>query len=64
MDSKQDPRQQGNTDEQRSMASPLSGKQLWQEPKLTFVEPKLTPHGKLEEVTAAFIRDGITPFTP
>ncbi len=35
---------------------PASGKQRWQEPKLTFVEPKLTVHGKLQEVTAAFFR--------
>jgi hypothetical protein len=28
-------------------------KKPWQEPKLTFVEPKLTKHGKLEELTQA-----------
>jgi hypothetical protein len=27
--------------------------QPWEEPKLTFLEPKLTKHGKLEEVTGA-----------
>jgi hypothetical protein len=37
-----------------------SGKQPWQEPKLTFVEPKLTKHGNLEEVTSAFF-GGFTP---
>lgn len=37
-----------------------SEKQPWQEPKLTFVEPKLTIHGKLEEVTAGFFG----PFSP
>ena len=26
----------------------------WQEPKLLFVEPKLTKHGQLEEVTGFF----------
>jgi hypothetical protein len=26
----------------------------WQEPKLTFVEPKLTHHGKLTDVTGQF----------
>ena len=26
-------------------------KQPWQEPKLTFVEPKLTHHGTVQEVT-------------
>lgn len=28
-----------------------SGKKPWQEPKLAFVEPKLTKHGSLEKVT-------------
>jgi hypothetical protein len=26
----------------------------WQEPKLTFVEPTLTPHGELADVTGGF----------
>ena len=30
------------------------GKKRWQEPKLSFVKPKLTKHGKLEEVTGQF----------
>jgi hypothetical protein len=41
-------------------ASPASGKEPWQEPKLAFIEPKLTIHGKLEEVTAGFF-GGFTP---
>jgi hypothetical protein len=28
-----------------------SGKKPWQEPKLAFIEPKLTKHGSLEKVT-------------
>jgi hypothetical protein len=36
------------------MANPASGKALWQEPQLALIEPKLTKHGKLEEVTAGF----------
>ena len=32
----------------------------WHEPKLTFVEPKLTPHGELKHVTGAFF----SSFTP
>jgi hypothetical protein len=28
--------------------------QPWEEPKLTFLEPKLTKHGTLEDVTAGF----------
>jgi hypothetical protein len=40
------------TDEQGSSTS--AGKKKWQEPKLSFVKPKLTKHGKLEEVTGQF----------
>ena len=29
-------------------------KQPWQEPKLTFIEPKLTHHGWMQEVTGQF----------
>ena len=29
-------------------------RQDWQEPKLTFIEPKLTPHGALTSVTGQF----------
>ena len=35
-------------------------RQSWEEPKLTFLEPKLTKHGTLEEVTSAFFNS----FTP
>jgi hypothetical protein len=45
---------QGSTDD------PASGKEPWQEPKLTFIEPKLTKHGQREEVTAGFF-GGFTP---
>jgi hypothetical protein len=41
-------------------AAPAAGKAPWQEPKLAFIEPKLTTHGKLEEVTAGFF-GGFTP---
>ena len=33
---------------------PAPDKQPWQEPKLAFVEPKLTPHGDLKQVTGGF----------
>ena len=36
---------------QASVSSSAEGKKRWQEPKLGFVKPKLTKHGKLEEVT-------------
>ena len=39
---------------QRSDPSSTEGKKRWQEPKLSFVKPKLTKHGKLEEVTGQF----------
>ena len=41
-------------------AEAASGAQPWEEPKLTFIEPKLTKHGQLEEVTGAVFG----PFTP
>jgi hypothetical protein len=37
-----------------SVRSSPEAKKKWQEPKLTFVKPKLTKHGKLEEVTGQF----------
>jgi hypothetical protein len=37
----------------RSSSSPAT-KRPWQKPKLRFVKPKLTKHGKLEEVTGQF----------
>ena len=39
---------------QESAPSSSGGKKRWQEPKLDFVKPKLTKHGKLEEVTGQF----------
>ena len=36
-------------------------KKPWQEPKLTFVEPKLTKHGSLEEATGHGFFGGFTP---
>jgi hypothetical protein len=43
-----------------SVPSSREGKKRWQEPKLTFVKPKLTKHGKLEEVTGQFF-GGFSP---
>jgi hypothetical protein len=51
-------RKQTNAPEQRgeqgSTPSASRSKKRWQEPKLRFVKPKLTKHGKLEEVTGQF----------
>jgi hypothetical protein len=41
-------------------ADPTSAKEPWQEPKRAFIEPKLTTHGSIEEVTASFF-GGFTP---
>jgi hypothetical protein len=49
---KQTKRQQRK--DQDSIPSSPEGKKRWQEPKLTFVKPKLPKHGKLEEVTGQF----------
>jgi hypothetical protein len=34
--------------------SPAPEQQPWEEPKLAFVEPTLTPHGELHKVTGGF----------
>jgi hypothetical protein len=47
-------------EEPGTTTSSAASKEPWQEPKLAFIEPKLTPHGKLEEVTAGFF-GGFTP---
>jgi hypothetical protein len=41
-------------EEPHAAASAAENKQPWQEPKLTFVEPKLTDHGTVQEVTGQF----------
>jgi hypothetical protein len=55
---------------ERTLTTPQTGtdartdqgaeKPAFEEPKLTFVEPKLTPRGDLREVTAGFI-SGFSP---
>ena len=55
-------------DEDRTQAVPPAaeasrvgaGNAPWQEPKLTFIEPTLTTHGRLEDVTAGYF-GGFTP---
>lgn len=46
--------------EKTQISEQPAGKQQWQEPKLTFVKPKLTKHGELKEVTAGFF-GGFSP---
>jgi hypothetical protein len=38
-------------EEPDAAAPPPENKQPWQDPKLIFVEPKLTHHGTVQEVT-------------
>jgi hypothetical protein len=57
-----EPRMQPGPAAQDSTAEAASGAQPWEEPKLTFIEPKLTKHGQLEEVTGQGGFFG--PFTP
>jgi hypothetical protein len=40
---------------------PGADRQPWQEPKLVFVEPKLTAHGDLKQVTGQSFFGGFTP---
>jgi hypothetical protein len=41
-------------EDQQSDLGNSAVKKPWQEPKLTFIKPRLTDHGKLEEVTGQF----------
>ena len=60
MDTTHVPSTQPQPEESGTAAAPAPDKQPWQEPKLAFVEPRLTKHGTLQEVTAAFF-GGFTP---
>jgi hypothetical protein len=53
MEQKHLPSQQQPEEDSPAVALPRT-KAPWQEPKLAFVEPKLTPHGELKHVTGAF----------
>ena len=45
--------------------SPISqDKKPWEEPKLAFVEPRLTKHGKLEKITGHPNDGFFGPFSP
>jgi hypothetical protein len=49
-----DMKNKANPPEQKEEQASTDGKKKWQEPKLGFIKPKLTKHGKLEEVTGQF----------
>jgi hypothetical protein len=51
--------QQQPEEDRSGVASPPTAAP-WHEPKLRFVEPKLTPHGELQHVTGGFFGS----FTP
>ncbi|HEY7496231.1 MAG TPA: hypothetical protein VIH59_34650 [Candidatus Tectomicrobia bacterium] len=53
MDTPNVPSTQPQPEEHGTAAAPAPDKQPWQEPKLAFVEPRLTRHGGLQEVTGA-----------
>lgn len=44
-----------NQENDRQGQAKQESKQRWEEPKLAFVEPKLTKQGALQEITAAFM---------
>jgi hypothetical protein len=48
-------------EEQTSPGDPTLNKRPWQEPKLTFVEPTLTKHGTLQELTGQGFFGGFSP---
>jgi hypothetical protein len=55
--SQQSPAAQG----EQHPTPPGVDRQPWQEPKLAFVEPKLTAHGDLKQVTGQGFFGGFTP---
>jgi hypothetical protein len=59
-----EPRMQPGQAAQDTTAEAASGAQPWEEPKLMFIEPKLTKHGQLEEVTGQNNGGFFGPFTP
>ena len=61
MDKEKDRLSQPEREGSGSAPSSPSGKKPWQEPKLAFVEPKLTKHGMLEEVTGQGFFSGFSP---
>jgi hypothetical protein len=46
---------------EKTESAPTLEKKPWQEPKLVFVEPKLTKHGSLEEITGQSFFGGFSP---
>ena len=48
-------------DQEEPRTPPTADKQPWHEPKLTFVEPTLTVHGDLTQVTGQGYFGGFTP---
>ena len=48
---KDDRKESGEERETTAAPSSPPDKKLWEEPKLAFVEPKLTKHGSLEKLT-------------
>jgi hypothetical protein len=48
-------------EEQGAPLDPMPSKQPWQEPKLTFIEPTLTKHGTLHELTGQGFFGGFSP---
>jgi hypothetical protein len=48
-------------EERRNSLAPTPSKQPWQEPRLKFIEPTLTQHGKLEELTGQGFFGGFSP---
>ena len=60
MEQKHLPDQQQPEEDRPAVASPPA-RAPWHEPKLVFVEPKLTPHGELKHVTGAPFFGTFTP---
>lgn len=47
-------RQHKHTEPRETCAVSAANKKTWQDPKLAFVQPKLTKHGSVKELTGGF----------
>jgi len=54
----EDRKESGEKRETTEAAGSAAEKKLWEEPRLDFVEPKLTKHGSLEKLTRMPNGDG------
>jgi hypothetical protein len=59
-------KKEASEEKQEGTGTPLSppDKKPWEEPKVAFIEPKLTKHGDLEKITRGRKNGFFGPFSP